>query len=122
MNITGTLGRLIEQLRSNCLYVNIKINQQLKKFYTAFSEKTAFQMDILEKVHRLTIILEYINSHPGMEEMLVLKGGTAINLPIFNLPRLSVYIDLDFSSDATREEMLAKHNMHPSLIGRMHLL
>ncbi|OPZ93313.1 MAG: hypothetical protein BWY74_01179 [Firmicutes bacterium ADurb.Bin419] len=78
-----------------------------KKFYAALSEKTAFQRDILEKVHRLTIILDYINSHPRLEEMLVLKGGTAINLTIFNLPRLSVDIDLDFSSDATREEMLA---------------
>jgi predicted nucleotidyltransferase component of viral defense system len=92
-----------------------------KKFYAILSEKTVFQRDIFEKVHRLTIILEYINSHPGLEEMLVLKGGTAINLTIFNLPRLSVDIDLDFSSDATREEMLTKHKMHPSLIGRMHL-
>jgi len=81
-----------------------------KKFYAALSEKTAFQRDILEKVHRLTMILDYINSHPGLEEMLVLKGGTAINLTIFNLPRLSVDIGLDFSFDATREEMLAKRD------------
>ncbi len=49
-----------------------------KKFYAILSEKTAFQRDILEKVHRLTIILDYINSHPRLEKMLVLKGGTAI--------------------------------------------
>jgi len=87
-----------------------------KKFYAALSEKTAFQRDILEKVHRLTIILEYINSHPGLEEMLGLKGGTAINLTIFNLPRLSVDIDLDFSSDATREEMLSKRDTINTLL------
>ncbi len=87
-----------------------------KKFYATLSEKTAFQRDILEKVHRLTIILDYINSHPRLEEMLVLKGGTAINLTIFNLPRLSVDIDLDFSSYATREEMLDKRDTINTLL------
>lgn len=87
-----------------------------KKFYAALSEKTAFQRDILEKVHRLTIILDYINSHPELEEMLVLKGGTAINLTVFNLPRLSVDIDLDFSSDVTREEMLDKRDTINTLL------
>lgn len=87
-----------------------------KKFYATLSEKTAFQRDILEKVHRLTIILDYINSHPRSEEMLVLKGGTAINLTIFNLPRLSVDIDLEFSSYATREEMLTKRETINTLL------
>ena len=40
----------------------------------------------------------------------MLKGGTAINFTIFNLPRLSVDIDLDFSFDGTKEEMLTKRN------------
>ncbi len=38
---------------------------------------------------------------------LALKGGTAINLMIFDLPRLSVDIDLDFAISCNREEMLA---------------
>ena len=42
--------------------------------------------------------------------MLALKGGTPINMIIFNMPRLSVDIDLDFSLNATREEMLRKRN------------
>lgn len=81
-----------------------------KRFYADLSEKTSFQRDILEKVHRLTTILDYINTNLGLKEMLVLKGGTAINLTIFNLPRLSVDIDLDFSSNASREEMLSKRD------------
>lgn len=89
-----------------------------KKFYAVLSEKTAFQRDILEKVHRLTTILDYINSHPGLDEMLVLKGGTAINLTIFNLPRLSVDIDLDFCSDATKEEMLSKRESINAILKR----
>ena len=35
-----------------------------------------------------------------------MKGGTAINLTIFDLPRLSVDIDMDYSKDVTRETML----------------
>ena len=38
--------------------------------------------------------------------MLVLKGGTAINLTVFDLPRLSVDIDLDLMNNCSREEML----------------
>ena len=41
-----------------------------------------------------------------MREHLLLKGGTAINLTIFNLPRLSVDIDLDFVPNLTREETI----------------
>ena len=37
---------------------------------------------------------------------LALKGGTAINLTIFDLPRLSVDIDLDFTNHVTKDEML----------------
>ena len=43
-----------------------------------------------------------------LSQTLALKGGTAINLTIFNLPRLSVDIDLDFSQNVGREEMLEK--------------
>lgn len=87
-----------------------------KKFYADLSEKTVFQRDILEKVHRLIIILDYINSNPELEGLLALKGGTAINLAVFNLPRLSVDIDLDFSLNATREEMLVKRDRINALL------
>lgn len=41
-----------------------------------------------------------------LSESLALKGGTAINLLIFELPRLSVDIDLDFTKACSKEEML----------------
>jgi len=41
-----------------------------------------------------------------MKNCLALKGGTAINLTVFDLPRLSVDIDLDYCSTENREEML----------------
>ena len=65
-----------------------------------------FVRDTLEKVLRLTDILKYLNSNPLTKENLVLKGGTAINLTVFNLPRLSVDIDLDFAKNLSRDEMM----------------
>ncbi|MDR0988134.1 MAG: nucleotidyl transferase AbiEii/AbiGii toxin family protein [Prevotellaceae bacterium] len=69
--------------------------------------ETGFIRDNLEKVLRLCEVLHYINDNPFLSEHLVLKGGTAINLTVFHLPRLSVDIDLDFNKQCTREEMLA---------------
>ena len=58
--------------------------------------------DTFEKVYRLTRILQYINSNPIMKDCLALKGGTGINLTVFNLPRLSVDIDIDYSRETDR--------------------
>ncbi len=65
-----------------------------------------FRPEILEKVWRLMEILDEINIHPFLKERLVLKGGTALNLFIFDLPRLSVDIDLNYIGSITREIML----------------
>lgn len=67
-----------------------------------------FIRDTLEKVVRLTEILDYMGSNPLMKNQLALKGGTAINLTVFRLPRLSVDIDLDYCSDAGRDDMLIR--------------
>lgn len=70
------------------------------------AQELGFVRDTLEKVTRLADILEYLNSNPLLQESLALKGGTAINLTIFNLPRLSVDIDMDYLVTNSREEML----------------
>jgi len=49
-----------------------------------------------------------------LTDCLALKGGTAINLTIFDLPRLSVDIDLDFSQMLSRQEMLGKEQLLPN--------
>ncbi len=51
-------------------------------------------------------ILAYIRSIPFLFDNLALKGGTAINLTIFDLPRLSVDIDLDYTNNVSKEEMM----------------
>jgi predicted nucleotidyltransferase component of viral defense system len=72
------------------------------------AQRKNFIRDTLEKVLRLTDILVYLNENPLTKGSLALKGGTAINLTIFDLPRLSVDIDLDFCEESNREEMLEK--------------
>lgn len=56
------------------------------------AEKLGFIRDTLEKVYRLADILELLNTNPLLSESFALKGGTAINLTLFNLPRLSVEV------------------------------
>ncbi|MBQ9989402.1 MAG: nucleotidyl transferase AbiEii/AbiGii toxin family protein [Lachnospiraceae bacterium] len=77
-----------------------------KKWLSKTAAEEGFVRDTLEKVYRLTKILHFINNHPLMKDCLALKGGTAINLTVFNLPRLSVDIDLDYSREVEKNEML----------------
>ncbi|MFH5835191.1 nucleotidyl transferase AbiEii/AbiGii toxin family protein [Proteiniclasticum sp. C24MP] len=82
------------------------------------AEELGFVRDTLEKVTRLADILEYLNTNPILRDSLALKGGTAINLTIFNLPRLSVDIDLDYLISCSREEMLKSREVINSTIDR----
>ena len=56
--------------------------------------ESGFVRDTFEKVLRLKEILKFLNEDKFLREHLLLKGGTAINLTVFNLPRLSVDIDI----------------------------
>ena len=58
------------------------------------AQKYGSVRDTFEKVLRLKEILKYFNQEEYLSEHLILKGGTAINLVIFNLPRLSVDLRL----------------------------
>lgn len=69
------------------------------------AKELGFVRDTLEKVYRLSEILGFMNEHPLLSPNLVLKGGTAINLTIFNLPRLSIDIDMDLAINYSNEEM-----------------
>jgi predicted nucleotidyltransferase component of viral defense system len=82
------------------------------------AQELGFVRDTLEKVTRLADILEYLNTNQLLRESLALKGGTAINLTIFNLPRLSVDIDMDYLINNSREEMLQQRDLINSTIHR----
>jgi predicted nucleotidyltransferase component of viral defense system len=77
-----------------------------KKDLDKVAGETGFIRDNLEKVFRLCEVLQYLNENQLFAEHLALKGGTAINLTVFDMPRLSVDIDLDFTKECNREEML----------------
>ncbi len=75
---------------------------------TTEAEITGFRTELLEKVIHLLNLLDAFRSHPFLKGKLVLKGGTALNLFIFNVPRLSVDIDLNYIGAEDREAMLAE--------------
>ncbi len=56
------------------------------------AESTGFRAEMIEKVLHLLNLLDKLNLHPILKGNWVLKGGTALNLFLFNLPRLSVDI------------------------------
>lgn len=81
------------------------------------SKETGYIASTLEKVERLIKILEWISSDEKLNKLLALKGGTAINAAIFDFPRLSVDIDLDFTKNLEKEEMIKERkNIHNLLI------
>ena len=82
------------------------MNSYNKNDIAQLAAQTHFLRDNLEKVLRLFGVLQFVSQNPKLNDCLVLKGGTAINLTVFDMPRLSVDIDLDFHNDCTRDEML----------------
>lgn len=68
--------------------------------------ETGFRPEIMEKVWHLMAILDGISVHPFLKDRLVLIGGTALNLFFFDLPRLSVDIDLNYIGQLDRQKML----------------
>ena len=72
------------------------------------AEATGFRGEALEKVVRLLELLEGVRSHPFLKHRVALKGGTALNLFVFEVPRLSVDIDLNYIGAVSRDVMLAE--------------
>ncbi len=70
------------------------------------ASELGFVRDTYEKTLRLVEILQFIDSDTLLLEALALKGGTAINLMIIPLPRLSVDIDLDYCRSISRDIMI----------------
>jgi predicted nucleotidyltransferase component of viral defense system len=80
------------------------------------AQQYGFVRDTFEKVLRLREVLRYMNEEEYLREHLLLKGGTAINLTVFNLPRLSVDIDMDYTPNDTKEDMLEARKKITSII------
>lgn len=70
------------------------------------AKTTGFRQEMLEKVIRLIELLNELFDNTYLKTRLALKGGTALNLFYFNLPRLSVDIDLNYIGAVDRETMV----------------
>lgn len=70
------------------------------------SADTGFQVSALEKVARLGDFTAEIGRHTLLKEVLILKGGTALNLAFGEPSRLSVDLDFNYIGKADREGML----------------
>ena len=66
-----------------------------------------FRPDSLEKAFCLLSLLETLRSNTFLRPRVALKGGTALNLFLFDVPRLSVDIDLNYVGSGNRDTMLA---------------
>ena len=79
------------------------------------ADKYNFNRNMTEKVLRLYSVLDFINNNE-LKDLLVLKGGTAINIFLLDLPRLSVDIDLDFNLSLNKEETFQKRQFIDKII------
>ncbi|HRO66709.1 MAG TPA: nucleotidyl transferase AbiEii/AbiGii toxin family protein [Pseudobdellovibrionaceae bacterium] len=71
-----------------------------------------------KQVELLLVVLPFV----AQEKCFALKGGTAINLFVRDMPRLSVDIDLTYLGDEARTEALVKveealHRIRASRVG-----
>lgn len=66
-----------------------------------------FEPRTVDKVERLLDLLDEMERHPSLKGKLALHGGTAINLFMLDVPRLSVDIDVSHIGSVSREGMLA---------------
>lgn len=70
-------------------------------------EGTGFtQFRQVEKVFRLIELLNEINKHHFLHKVLAIKGGTALNLILWNVPRLSIDLDFNYIGSVNRKKML----------------
>jgi predicted nucleotidyltransferase component of viral defense system len=71
-------------------------------------DRTGFQDRTLDKVERLLGVLEELGRHPVLKGKLCMHGGTAINILMLDVPRLSIDADMSYIGAVEREQMLAE--------------
>ncbi len=83
------------------------------------SRETGFIQNSLEKILRLIDLLAQLTRHPFLKTCFALKGGTALNLFVFDMPRLSVDADLNYVRAVDKEAMLADRGQIAELINQL---
>lgn len=70
-----------------------------------FAAQTGFLQNALEKAMRIVSTLYEISEHPFLRDSFRLKGGTALNLFVYDMPRLSVDIDVNYVRELDKHKM-----------------
>ena len=89
------------------------------QYLNALASKTGFQTASLQKQMSLIVILREIQRHPLLTKAFVLRGGTAINLFWFDLPRLTVDIDLNYIGSSLRDVMQKERTILEKQLSRL---
>lgn len=76
-----------------------------KRAIEEIAKERQFESRTIEKVLRLMAVLNEVADTDSIKTKLVLKGGTALNLFLLDLPRLSVDIDLNYIGALNVDEM-----------------
>lgn len=86
----------------------MRFHERLEAIPAGPSRESGLPPRTFEKVVILLELLDTVRAHPYLRDRLVLKGGTALNLFQFEVPRLSVDVDLNYIGASDRETMLAE--------------
>ncbi|MSS73639.1 MAG: nucleotidyl transferase AbiEii/AbiGii toxin family protein [Candidatus Latescibacteria bacterium] len=83
------------------------------------ARQTGYRAETLEKVLRLLALLAEVHRHPFLSRVLILKGGTALNLGFGKPRRLSVDLDFNYIGALEREEMERDRPRVEEALGRI---
>lgn len=89
------------------------------KYLETLSDKTGYNVRVLEKQIVLLNLLNEFSGHPRISRVYALKGGTALNIFWFNFPRLSVDLDFNYIGSPDRAVMLEQRDMLENQIRRV---
>ncbi len=79
-----------------------------RQYLEQLASRTGFPKEGLQKQMALLDLLRELSHHLRLSKAYALKGGTAINLFFFELPRLSVDMDLNYIGGPDRQTMIDK--------------
>lgn len=85
----------------------------------SLSGETGYKPDMLEKAAHLIALLDLISHDDYLKDRVVLKGGTALNLFYFDLPRLSIDIDLNYIGSLDAEIMKTEREQIERVLAAM---
>jgi predicted nucleotidyltransferase component of viral defense system len=82
------------------------------------AEDLAVRPDVLEKVVRLLEVLGRIRTDEDLKNAYALKGGTALNVFLLPLPRLSVDMDINFIGDISARDLITRRPLFERRVAR----